>query len=162
MSRYPLRLLVPAIALLWLGTVPGAHAQPRQFTELAGTLTTDADYEAWYTLRAGLDTNFDDICGDTFCEGDYSNIQSLRFTCSADPATGRIGMCTWILAGSYEDIDPLTGRISVHARAWRCRAPLAPRTTVPELLLALSGDRPLYATLPRTQQSIYDGLVDCL
>src|SRR5690606_40042877 len=40
---------------------------------------TDAQYEAWFDLTRALRRDFDWICGDTFCEGEYSNIQSLRY-----------------------------------------------------------------------------------
>jgi hypothetical protein len=145
----------------------GAQAVPPvvphpNFVEEYKYFTTDAQYEAWSTLTTGLRSDFDNICGDTFCEGDYSNLQSLSFDCSVDQASGRIGRCVWIFAGSYEGIDPATGAITVDARTWNCPTPLAPRTTMTELLAALAVSHPLQTPLPRTQTTIYDGLIDCL
>lgn len=137
-------------------------AAARQYVDVSSYLTSEADFEAWYQLRANLNQNFDAICGDTFCEGDYSNIQSLRFRCSVDSRTGVLGECVWVFAASNEEVDPATGAISVQTQSFTCKAPLAPRTTLRAFLAALSGPSPLYAPLPRTQTSLYDGLVDCL
>ncbi|QSQ20801.1 hypothetical protein JY651_37075 [Pyxidicoccus parkwayensis] len=139
-----------------------AAAQSRQYVDTSSYLTSEADLNAWYQLRANLNQNFDDVCGDTFCEGDYSNIQSLRFRCSVDNRTGVIGECVWVFAASNEEVDPATGAISVDAQSFTCRVPLAPRTTIQSLLAALAGPNPLRATLPRSTLSIYDGLADCL
>lgn len=139
-----------------------ASAQSSQFVDTSAYLTSEADINAWYQLRSNLDQNFDAVCGDTFCEGDYSNIQSLRFRCSVDSRNGVIGECVWVFAASNEEVNPATGAISVDAQSFTCRVPLAPRTTLRALLTALSGSDPLHATLPRTTRSIYDGLTDCL
>ncbi len=58
-------------------SVPHPH-----FVEQYEYFTSDAQYEDWYTLTTDLRSDFDNICGDTFCEGDYSNLQSLSFDCS--------------------------------------------------------------------------------
>ncbi len=133
-----------------------------QYVDVSAYLTSEADIEAWYQLTRNLKQNFDDICGDTFCEGEYSNIESLRFRCSVHALTGRMGQCVWVFAASNEEVDPATGAVTVDARTWTCQAPLAPRTTMQKFLAALAGNAPLYATLPRTQTTIYDGLVTCL
>jgi len=132
------------------------------FVEEYEYFTTDAQYEEWFALTTALRSDFDAICGDTFCEGDYSNLQSLSFDCSVERASGRIGRCVWIFAGSYEEISPASGAITVNARTWNCPTPLAPRTTMAELLAALDVSHPLQAPLPRTQTTVYDGLTDCL
>lgn len=162
-SRSLLPLLFAGVATATIHSSPVAAqtASPR-FVDIYEYFTSDAQFEAWYTLTTQLRRNFDDICGDTFCEGDYSNIESLRYRCSVEQATGLIGRCVWVFAGSNEEVDPTTGRIIVQTQAWRCRTPSAPQTTIDALLQALAGDSPLYASLPGTQTSIYDGLTDCL
>lgn len=120
------------------------------------------EIEAWYGAMRRLREDFDQICGDTFCEGDYSNIEALRFVCSARSADGRIGRCVWSFAASNEEVDPLSGRVSVEARQWTCQLPLVPGTRARDLLAALSVPSPLYAALPGTQTAIYDALADCL
>lgn len=133
-----------------------------EYVDVSAYLTADADIEAWHTLVLNLKRNFDDICGDTFCEGEYSNIQSLRYRCSVDRQTGKMGSCVWAFAASNEEISPLTGKIVVDAQVWRCRSPLARGTHIRDALAALAGPSPLYAPLPGTGRSIYDGLSACL
>lgn len=157
----------PAILALLCCTAlapPPSEARPRHadYVDATSYLASDADYEAWFTLRRQLRRNFDDICGDTFCEGDYSNIQSLRFVCSVRPGSGRIGSCGWSFAASEESLVPATGGYDVETQAWFCLSPLLPGTTFEALLAALAGEEPLYAALPGTTVTLYDGLVDCL
>ncbi|WP_200945836.1 MULTISPECIES: hypothetical protein [unclassified Lysobacter] len=166
MHRYDFRLMsmAGATALSLLAASPAsATAEPaRDYIEASSYLRSDAEFEAWYGLVHRLRRDFDDICGDTFCEGDYSNIQSLSFRCSVERSSGRIGQCLWLFAASNEDIDPATGRVNVQFQHWRCRAPLASRTTMEALLGALAGDTPMRAPLPGTPRTLYDGLIDCL
>ena len=129
---------------------------------VANQVKTDAQFDAWFTLTTQLRQNFDDVCGDTFCEGDYSNIESLRLRCSVLQDSGRIGRCVWIFAASNEDIDRAFGRILVQTQDWECRLPIASDTGIDELMAALAGDSPLFAMLPGTQTTIYEGLGDCL
>lgn len=157
----PLRLSLLAAAAVAVANPLAAQSAPN-YGDVYGYFRTDAQYEAWYTLTSQLRRNFDDICGDTFCEGDYSNIQSLGYRCSVEATSGTIGRCLWLFAGSYEEIDPASGRFTVHKAFWRCRTMLPPGTTIDALLAALAGDRPLYAPLPGSTSTIYDGLVDCL
>ncbi|MEO7325040.1 MAG: hypothetical protein ABIW82_09450 [Dokdonella sp.] len=150
------------LAMASNATAPAMPSASPHYVDVYEYFSSDAQYEAWFTLTTQLRRNFDDICGDTFCEGDYSNIQSLDFRCSVEQASGRIGRCLWIFAGSYEEIDADSGTITVQSHVWRCRAPLAPHTTMNALLAVLAGNAPLQANLPGTSNSIYDGLTDCL
>ncbi|MBD8897846.1 hypothetical protein [Rhodanobacter sp. DHG33] len=155
------------IGLLWFAAST-ASAQQRtasetgRYTDLVATLQNDDDINTWYSIADALRRDFDSICGDTFCEGDYSNIAALRFACSADAATGEVGQCVWSFAASDERIGTRRGRIHAAIPGWRCVSPLAPHTTVRELLAALAGAHPLHAPLPRTGATLYDGLSDCL
>jgi hypothetical protein len=155
-----------AMPLLMLSSMAATaaveSAAVSNYVDLGDQLSSDAEITAWYEALYHLRENFDDICGDTFCEGDYSNIYALRFSCSVEQSSGVIGRCVWVFAASNEEIDAATGKIQVTPKVWRCRSPLAPKTSVSALLGALAGERPLYATLPGTSVSIYDGLIDCL
>ena len=160
--------LHPLLAAITLATF-GAQAVPAHadawrppFVDPYSYFTEEAQYEAWYALRAGLELGFEDICGDTFCEGDYSNIAPLRFQCSVQLGSGRVGTCSWSFAASSEEIDPRSGQLAIDVPAWSCTIPLAPGVTMPQLLAALGGDEPLHATLPGGTGSIYDALGDCL
>ena len=152
-----------ALAILTAQALP-AHADAWRppFVDPYSYFSEDAQYEAWFALRAGLELGFEAICGDTFCEGDYSNITPLRFQCSVQLRSGRIGACTWTFAASNEEIDPASGQMSIDAPIWRCSVPLAPHVTIDDLLVALAGNEPLHATLPGDAGSIYDALGDCL
>lgn len=134
----------------------------KSYVDAVSYFQSEAEFQAWFELRGHLKQNFDDICGDTFCEGDYSNIESIVFRCSVEMRTGVIGQCLWVFGGSAEDIDSRTGVISTQTRTWACKSPLARGTTMAALLTALAGPEPLYAPLPGTQKTLYDGLVDCL
>lgn len=161
----PFRRLMAAscVAISSLSPLSEARAQdPGDYVDVSSYLQTDAQYEGWSHLRLGLARDFDAICGDTFCEGDYSNIQPLRYLCSVQASTGRIGMCAWVFAASNEEIDPATGRIVVQRMSWRCRTPLARRTTIDELIATLQVAHPLHQPLPRSSESVMDGLVECL
>lgn len=139
---------------------PAAHHS--NYVDASAYLQTDAGIEAWYALRQNLRRNFDEICGDTFCEGEYSNIESLRYVCSVHRVNGRIGMCGWTFAASDEVIDPVAGRIVARHQGWLCRSPIVAGTTMESFLDALQGEDPLYAALPATSRTLFDGLVDCL
>lgn len=156
-----IRFLSAASCWLLLAAATPARAAS-QYVDASDYVHGDAQIDAWFAMLSELKRDFDDICGDTFCEGEYSNIESLRYRCSVHQASGRIGMCVWMFAASNEEIDPETGEILVEPKFWQCRTPLAPHTTIEELLSAVAGQSPLYATLPSSDRSIYDGLVDCL
>lgn len=163
----PIRKFFQPLSLALLAAMPLPQAAMAQssshYADVSAYPLDEARYEAWLDLRNRLHRGFDDICGDTFCEGEFSNIQSLRFNCSAHQTSGRIGMCAWVFAASNEEIDPATGRIRVSQRGfWRCRMPLAPGTRIERLVDALQVERPLHAPLPRTTRTIMDGLIDCL
>ncbi|WP_454829169.1 hypothetical protein [Pseudoxanthomonas wuyuanensis] len=132
------------------------------FVDTSAYLQSDAHIDAWYGMTWALKRNFDQICGDTFCEGEYSNIESLRYRCSVHQVSGRIGSCVWVFAASNEEVEPATGKIAVQEGFWHCRTPLPAHTTIEELLTALAGEQPLYALLPGSDRSIFDGLIDCL
>ncbi len=143
-------------------TTPASAASSADYVDINSYLTSDADINAWYSITSQLRKNFDDVCGDTFCEGDYSNIESLDYRCSVDRTTGVIGRCVWVFAASNEEVNAKTGNFTVDNQHWRCRTPLAPKTRVADLIAALNVSNPIRVILPGSSQSIYDGLVDCL
>ena len=155
--------IIAAVALAMAGAIQVARAgSVGPYVEAGAALRGDAEFEAWYGITMRLRRQFDEICGDTFCEGDYSNLQPLRFQCSVEARSRRVGTCTWSFAGSQESIDPATGRITAQPGFWQCHVPLAPQTGLDRLLAALDGPQPLYARLPGTERTVLDGLIDCL
>lgn len=162
---WPAPLLLAAVLCAAAGTAaasPGGNGTSGHYVDPTGYLQTDAGYEAWFHLRLQLRRNFDDICGDTFCEGEYSNIESLRFQCSVHRVTGRVGDCSWSFAASDESVEPLRGRVRSTPMAWACRVPGVRGWAFDTLLGALAGDQPLYAPLPGQQRTLYDVIGDCL
>lgn len=160
-SRVPSLVCSPLLAVM-PGADPGAGRAEEAYVDASAYVQSEAEIAAWYELTAALEREFEAICGDTFCEGEFSNIRPLRYRCSVHARSGRIGTCVWVLAASHEEIDPATGAITVHSQHWACRTPLAPGTTFSQLLAALGGGSPLYARLPGGGGSIYEGLVGCL
>lgn len=126
--------------------------------------TEPAAISAWYDLTFRLRDDFNAMCKDTFCAGDFSNYESLGFHCSVERRTGTIGGCVWILAASIDEVAPDTGEVLVENEAWRCAMPLAAGTRAAEFLEALStaSGRSLFAPLPGTDRVLYDGLSACL
>lgn len=120
-------------------------------------------WERFYDLERRLVSDFEDVCGDTFCEGEYSRIQALRYRCSVEKDTGIMGACVWVFAASEQAIDLSTGEVIVRAPVWRCRTPLVGGTRIEDFYLALKAGRgAIHARLPMTDETLYDGLVDCL
>ncbi len=143
---------------------PDASPPSSSYIDALAYFQTSEEIEAWYQLVAALRSDFDAICGDTFCEGDFSNYESLRFRCSVEESAGTIGSCVWVFAASEEEIVPDTGAVVVTGHTFRCGAPLAPSTAIRDFVQALSapGIQPLQAPLPGTDLSLYDALGDCL
>ncbi len=159
----PLSLIVATVGLaMACGTQVAQAGSAGQYVEAGAALRTDAEVEAWYGITMQLRRQFDEICGDTFCEGDYSNLQPLRFQCAVDARSRRIGTCVWSFAGSQESIDPATGHITSQPGFWQCRIPLVPQTSLDRLLAALDNPQPLYVGLPGSERTVLDGLIDCL
>jgi hypothetical protein len=119
---------------------------------------TGADQSRWIALRQSLNSAFDNICGDTFCGGDYSNLTSLGLDCSVSRKTGRVAQCVWTFAGSQQSINAKSGKVTVSAPSFQCR--VATKATANAVLKALEVD-PLYAIIPNTKTSLYDILGGC-
>lgn len=157
--------IVVSIVIWIMALSSTALANDEKYADAVHYPDNEQGWDRFYDLAGRLTRDFDDVCGDTFCEGDYSNIQSLGFRCSVERATGVMGECIWTFAGSYEDVDADSGRVQVDARIWQCKAPLLPGTPVEHFYAALEGSRSfdtIDAPLPGTKRSIYDGLTDCL
>ena len=124
--------------------------------------TTPAQQDAWFALGRTLEAGFDDVCGDTFCEGDYANLTSLDFTCSVSKARGAVKECAWTFVGSYEQVTARTGVVSSEAPYFVCK--IKPSGTATELVTMLSSagkEAPLRRIIPGTNGSLYDALAAC-
>ncbi len=134
-----------------------------------------ADYfngaAAYYDGIASLARQFDDLCGDTFCEGDFSNLTALAFDCSVEKSTGALGQCVWTFAGSYSEVDAATGHVAVKRTVKGCKLPVKGDAQALLAFLAKAGKpgpsyhEGLYATvLPgdATGRTLMDVLSACL
>jgi len=119
------------------------------------------DLDRWIAARAAVVAGFDQICGDTICSGDFSNLATVRLTCSSTSAAKKLKDCTWVLGGSIDYVDARTGKLTSDARVFTCKIPVAGNARAMLDVLAAAGDRALQAPLPGTGRSFYDGLVDC-
>lgn len=140
-----------------------AAAGGTRYIDVEESFTSDQEFERWFELKQALRRDFDNICGDTFCEGDFTNLQALRFRCSVSTGTGQLKSCLWLFAGSYETVTPSTGNIRPTARFFHCKIPVqgTPLQMV-DALLAPGSDGPLWRPLPVSGQAIYDTLLNCL
>jgi hypothetical protein len=162
-------MLLLALSAIALATTtpaaPTARTVPMQaapaYVDAVNYPDSESGWDAFYDLERRLARGFDDVCGDTFCEGEYSNIQHLRYRCSVRAVDGVMGECIWTFAGSNQEVDAASGKVVVDARLWHCKSPIVPGTTITEFYEALAGRRAIDASLPRGGRSIYDGLTDC-
>ena len=75
---------------------------------------------AFEKAKRALASQFEAVCGDTFCSGPFSNLTSLGLDCSFHAASGQVGECVWTFAGSSAKVAPDTGRIAIHKRIFEC------------------------------------------
>jgi hypothetical protein len=146
------------------GVESTSAAPKRRFVDARTYLTEPSQIDTWYSVLFALEDQFDGICGDTFCEGDFSNYQSLGLRCSVDSKLGRLGACAWTFAASNVEVEPKTGALQVDARTWHCSMPVVRGTPIAALISALSDTPggPFYATLPGTNTTLFDGVANCL
>ncbi|HEY1958443.1 MAG TPA: hypothetical protein VGH28_22655 [Polyangiaceae bacterium] len=125
---------------------------------------TSATWSAkWTQAKAALTLGFEQVCGDTFCGGDYGDITSLAFVCSVTRSTGNVKECAWMFGGSYA-LPTKTGAEGVSQEKWRCDVPV--KGTVSQLISVVNAtdvpDDVLHRTLPGTTATAYDALLNCL
>ena len=127
---------------------------------------TVSDYDA---ATHALAAEFQAVCGDTFCSGDFNNIQPLSLDCSVGHGSGQVGDCVWTFAASAASIEPTTGALSITKQVFECH--LGVKGTAAELasfLRAASTTRPgaadglRSAVVPGTSKSLLNVLSECL
>ena len=144
--------------------IAGAAQAGPAFVDARDYPTSAMGHERFLAAERRLVRGFDNVCGDTFCEGQYYNLRPMRLRCSVHRASGVVGSCIWTFAGSYTQVQQ-TGQIDVDHGTYACVLPLAPGTRLAELLGvwdAATGYDALHATLPGTRTHVYDGLTECL
>lgn len=158
-----MRAVLMMIGLLLCLASPPASAQDR-YVDARLYPDPGSGWERFGSVERALVAGFDDVCGDTFCEGEYYNLQAMRLRCSVEQANGQVAGCTWTFAGSNTSVLG-DGRIDVDLRSYACALPLSPGTPLEDLLQALEaapGRSAIDVPLPGTSTSVYDGLTQCL
>jgi len=139
------------------------EAAAGRHVDLAAALADDATRREWQAVVAALDEDFDDVCGDTFCEGDDGDIASLGIACAVERSSGAVDGCTWTFAAAATRIAPRSGDVQAKTKFFRC--PIAVHATAADLVSALAAPGPtarIHRPLPGGAPALYDQLVGCL
>jgi hypothetical protein len=127
--------------------------------------STAANIDRWYASKAALVAGFDRVCGDTFCSGDFGDLQAMDFTCSVTKSTGNIKSCAWTFGGSWHLVPEHGGLLDLHSQTFRCNVPV--KGTLKQLIDVLAApyqfaDEVVRRPLPGTTATAYDALLGCL
>lgn len=155
------RVLV-VLLLSVFAQVAAAATPPPTFVDAVDWPANGEGWEAFVDLEQRLERDFDNICGDTFCGGEFSDYQPLRFRCSVHRVTRVVRSCIWTFGASEISVDPRSGYLRSDSRVWRCTAPLKAGTGLDEMYRTLAVTSPLFEPLPNGAPPIYDGLIGCL
>lgn len=135
-----------------------------------GTYVSATDYYKyganaanWQRTVAAVKLGFDNICGDTFCGGDMSDLQSLEFQCSVTRSTGNIKSCAWVFSGSLLQTDAKKGIESATSQTFRCNVTMHGNLSqFMDVINVVSPEDPIHRALPGMTTSAYDALGGCL
>ncbi|WP_312316834.1 hypothetical protein [Stenotrophomonas sp.] len=157
------RILRAAGAGLLLAAMANAAAAPATpYVDLVDYPTEYAQGAAFSELRYRLQADFDDVCADTICEGQFSDYQALKMRCAVSTATGTLTECRWAFAASELGVDPDTGKVVGEQPRWLCTLPIPAGTSVAGFFAALEGPRALFKRLPGAEESVFEAIGGCL
>jgi hypothetical protein len=143
-----------------IGQTPGVFAETgRESYVSTRDFYTGAGIDRWYAARQALFAGFDRVCGDTFCGGDFGDLQSLDLQCAVTKSTGNVKTCAWVFGGSYFLVPERAGTLDATHRTFRCEFDVA--GTLPQLIDTLTAPGPTDAIrrpLPGLTTSAYDAL----
>jgi hypothetical protein len=158
-------MLRTTLAALFLTASASAFAQVPsvdRFVDATDWPVSEAGMDRFFEAEARLNAGFDNVCGDTFCEGEFANLHPVQLRCSVEAAKGTLKQCLWSFAGSHATVNHRTGAVQITAKTFKCKILLAKDTPVESFYELTKGEDPLHAKLPMTNVSIYDGLPGCL
>jgi hypothetical protein len=136
---------------------------PGAYVDAWDAFASSAEKERWFTMERAIKAAFVDMCVDTFCEGEFSNIEPISFRCSAARGSGELKSCVWVFGESEESINPQTGAIDVNRRIVVCDIPVTgTAAALVDALLAPGDSYPLDRKVPGTNASIKEALQQCL
>lgn len=162
-----MKLIIILLTVLWM---PQLTAAPFQLIdEYLYAENRIADHTAYRAHVTSFEKQFDYICPDTFCEGEYVNLESMNFDCTVDTISKTVTTCVWHFYGSESDVNAESGAISYHSDQYDCRfdpninvdsflAFMAEAANVPRM--SYKGIRD--TKLPGQSNSVWDVLVGCL
>lgn len=161
-------LAIGSVLLSACAVVGGDEASDAEQDATATTYVNLMDFPKvdqgqWYGIEHALNAGFDQVCGDTFCEGDWANLTPLTFGCMVTSKAGNVKDCVWTFGASDVTVDPRTAKIYANAPTFQCH--VTAKTTAVKLVAALAASNdPIRATLPgapAATPTIYDQLGDC-
>lgn len=104
--------------------------------------------------------DFDNICGDTFCEGDIHNWQVLNTDCSIQVGTERVRECHIVITGSEQELNPTTGSYRLIRKEFLdCKAEMNMSLSDFQKIQGLETE---YKTSKGGTTTLYNQLVDCI
>lgn len=154
--------LLVLLSVGFAGTVSAAEPVAERYVDALDWPTAEAGLERFAAVEAKLVAAFDSVCGDTFCEGDYSNLRPMDLRCSVDGTKSTLKQCLWTFAGSSSSVNRKTGAVTTSAKLFKCKLMLAKNTAVDEFYRVMEGNDPLNAKLPMSRHSVYDSVSSCL
>ncbi len=153
-------LIVPAAGCIDTANTSDTEGDSSSTTYVNVTDTDSAD--GLYDLQGKLAAEFAETCGDTFCEGEYSNLTPLGLQCSVTSKRGDIHDCAWTFGASQFLVNPTAATLEINAPTFTCHFAPKTSTTAAKLFALLDGaDSAIDTVLPGSSTSIYDSLVDC-
>lgn len=136
--------LVAALA----GCVAQAGSDDSDATEQDVTTTyvdildySKTDQFQWYDTIHALNAQFNEECGDTYCEGDYGNLVPLTFGCSVSSKAGNVRDCVWTFAAAQPEVDPKNAAILVDAPVFECSIKMKTNAVKLAKLLSTATDK---------------------
>ena len=157
--------VLPAVAFASPATADAAaQTDPKtaRYVDITDWPASEAGLDRFAGAEAKLNTGFDAICGDTFCEGEYSNLRPLQLNCSVDSTKGTIKQCLWMFSGGSASVNPKSGAVQTSAKLYKCKLLLAKDTPVEAFYEVMDGEDPFNTKLPMSRYTAYDGLMGCL
>ena len=154
--------VIPAASFAQPNTPTAPAPGPARYVDALDWPTSEAGLAAFGEAEDRLNMAFNRLCGDTFCEGEFSNMTPMQLTCSVDATKATLKQCLWVFAGSQGSVNPKSGAVQTTAKLFKCKLLLAKDTPVDAFYEVMTGGDPLNAKLPMTNHSVYDGLLGCL
>jgi hypothetical protein len=121
-----------------------------------------ADLNNWLTLKNRLNNDFLNICGDTFCDGDYGQFQPVSLDCSASKTTKKMAQCSWTFAASIEYVNGSSAKVTSDVGLVTCAIPVKGLAT--DFISAMSVASPgvaIQQVVPGGTQTLYDYVANC-